>query len=49
MGGRLCAPTQSDGNLIHHRRSRERTDHPRAHHHPHNVSAARQKAFIAAQ
>jgi hypothetical protein len=49
FGGALCAPTQGDGNLIHHRRDREHTNRPRPHHDLCSVWAARQKPFIALQ
>jgi hypothetical protein len=37
---------KGDGNLIHHRRERERTNRPHPHHDLYSVSAARQKPFI---
>jgi hypothetical protein len=49
FGGGLCPPAQGDGNLIHHRRDRERTNRPHPHHELCSVSAARQKPFIALQ
>jgi hypothetical protein len=49
FGVGLRAPEQSDGTLIHQRRDRERTKHPRPHHDVCGLRAARQKTFIALQ